>query len=212
MVLGPGEEAAWSPTAASFWPSWFRPRRGKSIGYSMTQAESMPAGLALTGNVSSLEWAQSDVVSLAAAPGGGPASSRDLELNWPSGWDSSTSRESPHPGPRWCRAWTGFRRSAVAGRWSNRLGLPGDAAERVRRDERSAALPASPTRTGCIPDGHSHSTPAAYQAGWVEVVREDFGGETYWRVFVRASRQDGSLGEPLRTRPWTFEARSPGHP
>jgi TolB protein len=48
------------------------------------------------------------------------------------------------------------------------------------------------------------------QAGWVELVREEFEGQTYWRVFVRASRQDGSLGAPLRERPWNFDARFQG--
>lgn len=48
---------------------------------------------------------------------------------------------------------------------------------------------------------------AAVQAGWVEMIREDFGGQTYWRVFVRAAVQDGSLGEPLRARPWDFGTR-----
>jgi TolB protein len=53
---------------------------------------------------------------------------------------------------------------------------------------------------------------AVFDAGWVEVVREDFGGETYWRVFVRTSPQDGSLGEPLRQIPWDFQARFAGDP
>lgn len=47
----------------------------------------------------------------------------------------------------------------------------------------------------------------AVEAGWVEVVREDFAGQTYWRVFVRTLLQDGSQGEPLRTQPWDFRAR-----
>lgn len=47
----------------------------------------------------------------------------------------------------------------------------------------------------------------AVEAGWAEVVREDFAGQTYWRVFVRTLLQDGSQGEPLRTRPWDFRAR-----
>ena len=38
----------------------------------------------------------------------------------------------------------------------------------------------------------------------IEVVREDIGAETYWRVYVRAQVQDGQLGEPLRQRPWQF--------
>lgn len=54
--------------------------------------------------------------------------------------------------------------------------------------------------------------PAVFDAGWVEVVREDFGAETYWRVFVRTSPQDGTLGEPLRQLPWDFQARFTGDP
>jgi TolB protein len=41
----------------------------------------------------------------------------------------------------------------------------------------------------------------------VEVVREDRGNETYWRVYLKTARQDGSQGEPLRNLPWDFRAR-----
>jgi TolB protein len=41
----------------------------------------------------------------------------------------------------------------------------------------------------------------------VEVVREEIGAETYWRIYLRAEAQDGSQGEPLRRLPWDFRAR-----
>jgi hypothetical protein len=41
----------------------------------------------------------------------------------------------------------------------------------------------------------------------IEVVREDVGAATYWRVYVRATAQDGTQGEPLRARPWDFRTR-----
>ncbi|MFN8447954.1 MAG: hypothetical protein U0521_05045 [Anaerolineae bacterium] len=46
----------------------------------------------------------------------------------------------------------------------------------------------------------------------LEVVREDLGVETYWRVFVRVSddAQSGQLGEPLRQLPWDFASRTEG--
>jgi TolB protein len=47
----------------------------------------------------------------------------------------------------------------------------------------------------------------AMRGGWVEIVREDFGGQTYWRVYVRTRLQDGSLGEPMRSRLWDLGAR-----
>ncbi len=47
-------------------------------------------------------------------------------------------------------------------------------------------------------------------AGWMAVVREDFGQETYWRVYLRARFQDGSQGKPLHDLPWDFKSRYSG--
>lgn len=44
----------------------------------------------------------------------------------------------------------------------------------------------------------------------LEIVREDVGPYTYWRVYVRAAVQNGQLGEPLRQMPWDFTARTAG--
>jgi TolB protein len=44
----------------------------------------------------------------------------------------------------------------------------------------------------------------------VELVREDIGFRTYWRVYLRAATQDGSLGEPLHEAPWDLKARQAG--
>lgn len=44
-------------------------------------------------------------------------------------------------------------------------------------------------------------------AGWMAAVREDFGAQTYWRLYLRAQAQDGSLGEPLHVTPWDLNAR-----
>ena len=51
---------------------------------------------------------------------------------------------------------------------------------------------------------------AFLRRGDIELVREDVGGVTYWRVYIRARAQDGSLGEPLRTAPWNLDARAKG--
>jgi TolB protein len=53
---------------------------------------------------------------------------------------------------------------------------------------------------------------APLHAGWAVVTREDFGSETYWRVYLRARFQDGSMGLPLQHLPWSFDARSSGDP
>lgn len=49
-------------------------------------------------------------------------------------------------------------------------------------------------------------------AGWLVVVRDDFGAETYWRVYIRARFQDGTQGRPLHDLPWNFQARYEGDP
>jgi len=46
----------------------------------------------------------------------------------------------------------------------------------------------------------------------LEVVREDLGVNTVWRVYVRVAdnAQSGQLGEPLRHMPWDFASRNQG--
>ena len=44
-------------------------------------------------------------------------------------------------------------------------------------------------------------------AGWMVAVREDFGAQTYWRLYLRAQAQDGTLGIPLHDLPWDLRAR-----
>lgn len=50
--------------------------------------------------------------------------------------------------------------------------------------------------------------PALVQAGWMVVVREDFGQQTWWRIYLRTAAQDGSQGRPLQQAPWDFSART----
>jgi TolB protein len=42
----------------------------------------------------------------------------------------------------------------------------------------------------------------------MELVREDENGETYWRVYLRAAVQDGTMGAPLKDAPWDFGYRA----
>jgi TolB protein len=49
-------------------------------------------------------------------------------------------------------------------------------------------------------------------AGWVVVVPEYFGHEIYWRIYIKARFQNGSLGKPMDQVPWNFNARFEGDP
>lgn len=46
-----------------------------------------------------------------------------------------------------------------------------------------------------------------FQANWITASREDFNGMTYWRIWVKCLKQDGSCGEPQRSSSWDFSAR-----
>lgn len=41
-----------------------------------------------------------------------------------------------------------------------------------------------------------------------EIVKEQYGGETYWRVFLRCQNQSGQCGRPLTANPWNYSARA----
>ncbi len=41
-------------------------------------------------------------------------------------------------------------------------------------------------------------------AGWMAIVKEEFEGQTYWRVYLKAA---GDLGRPLTELPWDLNAR-----
>ena len=63
--------------------------------------------------------------------------------------------------------------------------------------------------------GRAVALPRALIAGFpasLEIVREDVGVNTEWRMFARVAddAQDGQLGEPLRTMPWDFASRTQG--
>jgi len=54
--------------------------------------------------------------------------------------------------------------------------------------------------------------PLLLSANWMAITREDFGGQTYWRVYLKARYQDGSMGVPLPGMIWDLNARFAGDP
>lgn len=54
--------------------------------------------------------------------------------------------------------------------------------------------------------------PAVLNAGWLMVVREDYGAEIYWRLYLKTRYQDGRQGTPLRDLPFDLNARYRGDP
>ncbi|MEA5079694.1 MAG: hypothetical protein VB013_14065 [Anaerolineaceae bacterium] len=44
-------------------------------------------------------------------------------------------------------------------------------------------------------------------ANWLVVTREDYSGQTYWRLWLKCLDQTGLCGEPIRAMIWDFSAR-----
>jgi hypothetical protein len=42
----------------------------------------------------------------------------------------------------------------------------------------------------------------------MELARDDMGGETYWRVFLRCADQSGSCGRPITANTWDYSYRA----
>jgi TolB protein len=54
--------------------------------------------------------------------------------------------------------------------------------------------------------------PLIMSAGWMTLVREDYNGQTYWRIYLKARFQDGTMGVPLDRPVWDMNARFTGDP
>jgi TolB protein len=49
--------------------------------------------------------------------------------------------------------------------------------------------------------------PVPMNVGWMYLVKEVYGSETYWRVYIRPLYQDGSMGAPIHKRAWDMNSR-----
>ena len=49
--------------------------------------------------------------------------------------------------------------------------------------------------------------PLMSNAGWMVAIRQDYGTQTYWKLYLRTHLQDGTQGEPLHDPPWDLAAR-----
>jgi len=41
-----------------------------------------------------------------------------------------------------------------------------------------------------------------------EIVKEDYSGETYWRIYLRCADQSGGCGRPVTVNPWNYSSRA----
>ena len=56
--------------------------------------------------------------------------------------------------------------------------------------------------------GRAFDTLFDLPAQQMRIVRENVGGETYWRIMLRCQDQSGRCGRPLTARPWNYSANA----
>ncbi len=54
--------------------------------------------------------------------------------------------------------------------------------------------------------------PLLMSAGWLVISKDEISGQVYWRVYLKARYQDGSMGSPLNDMVWDLNARYTGDP
>lgn len=219
MEVGQGGRATWSPdglTLAAVLPA---PHGPHLLLYPLSGAGLQPLGFPLAGQIHSLSWtghglpeeaiANSQELPTAeplttpnlATPSSGPVRVTVVRL---------TDVEAPNPS---LSDAVDEAFDALRSRTAEELGWDFLAGLEHAFVGLNDPLPPGFAYNDWLYTGRAFAfNQSVYQAQWVEVVREDYGAETYWRVFVRTSPQDGSAGEPLRVAPWDFGARFSGDP
>ncbi len=56
--------------------------------------------------------------------------------------------------------------------------------------------------------GRAFDTRFDLPGGRLKIVKEDVGGNTYWRVLLRCVDQSGGCGKPVAARPWDYSGRA----
>ena len=214
IQIGPGRAPVWSADSQALIASLPGPQATHLVGYGAT-GQSLAFGLTLAGMGPAADWLPVEFASLPTAPStaGQDQPPVATEPTGEAGKMSLIALENvTAPNARLVTAaeWP-FRqlRSAIesAAGWDF-LGTLDSAFVGL-----NDPLPPGYALNDWLYTGRAFAfREAAWQQDLVEVVREEIGGQTYWRVFVRAAAQDGSLGQPLPAAPWDFNARHLGNP
>jgi TolB protein len=212
--IGPGRNPAWSTDGDAIGATLPSAQSGRFVLYPLVESDVVSAGFPAIQGIQDLTWAAGGLDQspswIPAAPTETPPASLVAGPEGRFGLARLTGVQAP----------VAMLSDAVAGSFQQ---LKVRAAQDIGWDVLATLDNAFVGINSPLPPGFAYNDwlytgrafaidPRALASGLVEVVREDFGAETYWRVYVKASPQDGSLGEPLRVRTWDFTTRYTGDP
>ncbi len=219
LDVGRGINAIWSPTGDSIAVLQRYPHQSQILSYNLSGGGGLPLSLLLTGVVEGMDWfgiESGEVKITLPQTSDEPINLYDRIIESPGPDDSRYSliELEDVSAPRALlsdRANEAFealrRRIALELGWDFLANL--DFAFVGINDP----LPPGYPYNDWLFTGRAFAiSEAIARAGWVELIKEDILGETYWRVHVRTRYQDGSLGEPLNEYPWDFSGRIKGDP
>ena len=218
LALVSGDQPAWSRTGSIIYATLETPHQTYLTGYDIARPDLvwLPP-VTLPGSIESLTWVDLSVESLlpnqqwvTPTPLWNPAIEPNPEIpgeRWNIVDLGDVSAPYPKLHDRVDEAFNGLRAQvAVQTGW--------DALASLENAYVPLTIPLQPGyQQDWLYTGRAFAlSPLPIHAGWMTVVREDFGQETYWRVYLRARYQDGTLGEPLHALPWDFDARYRAEP
>lgn len=217
--IGSGILPVWSPDGSSLVVVQRYPNESHIIGYSLVSGTGLPISLLVPGEIEGMDWysitdATFDQPTISGGEETDQLYERIIETPVPDGGRYSlinledVSAPKPLLSDQVNEAFEALRR-----RTAQDLGWDFLANLDYAFVGINDPLPPGYTYDDWLYTGRAFAiSEAITQAGWVELVKEDVLGETYWRVFVRTRYQDGTLGEPLRDYPWDFSGRLAGDP
>ena len=213
-VVGQGIFPAWSPDNEAIVAVQRQPCQSTLIGYSPNQKPIPPVGLMLEGFVDGVDWFPGEDLMGGNLSRGGASPSQlgyEIIIETPP-YEGGRFSVISLPGVSAPRPYLSDKVNEAFNSLRDRV------IEEVGWDFLSNLDFAFVGINDPLPPGYAYNdwlftgrafaiSEAIVRAGWVEVVREDIAGETYWRLYIRTRYQDGTLGEPLRAYPWDFSPR-----
>lgn len=218
--LGPGEEPAWKPDGSAILALVSSPNQEAITGYQFPGGTQILSYTTLPTGLHGFLWLAGSTADLLRASYGNEQSVAGLPTLWspqltvspvsPAGRSAlvelaGISAPYPYLIDSLDEAFNAFRSE-----------LASQAGWDVLSSLENAYYPLTePPSPGMIEDwlytGRGFAlNPLPFSAGWMVSVREDYNGQTYWRIYVRTRYQDGSQGSPLSVHPWNLDARHNG--
>ena len=210
--IGQGGRPSWYPDGSMLTAVLTAPTRSQVVAYGLSP-DRAPLGVSVAGQLDGLSWTATANIPSWAAPADSAAEVETGEESQPASRPGLVTLAGVLPDGV-ALSQTAFEPfMALRQRAGTELGWDFLGQLDLAFVDLNVPLPPGFSYNDWLHTGRAFAlTQAAYQAGWVEIVRQDFGSQTYWQVFVRAANQDGSHGQPLRAQPWDFNARYSGDP